>query len=245
MKKFLCASLSIFSTLACLPAHADYQWGLGIGGMIENQGYTDIGTETTVIPMIYLQTEKLRIYGPTINYQLASLGDLDFSIAGQYRFDGYDADDGDIFKGMDDRTGTFEIGFSLNYGTEFGDLSFDALTDIGSEHDGYEVSLAYSKPFMFDPFMVEPFVRISMQSEDLVNYYYGVRENEITDYRAFYEADSTTNAEIGVRTNWRVGKRHNLLMILSYTAFGSEIKDSPLVDKSGGGTFILGYTYAF
>lgn len=245
MKKFLCASLSIFSALTCFQTHADTQWGIGIGGMIENQGYTDIGTKTTVIPMIYVETEKLRIYGPTINYQLASLGNIDFSLAGQYRFDGYEADDGDIFTGMDDRTGTFEVGFNVNYGTDFGDFSFDALTDIGSEHDGYELSLSYSKPFMFKPFMVEPFARISLQSDDLVNYYYGVKESEATDYRAFYEAESTTNAEIGVRTNWQFGERHNLLMIVSYKAFGSEIKDSPLVDKSGGGTFILGYTYAF
>lgn len=226
------------------------QWGIGIGVMADKQGYMDVDTKTTVIPIVSYESEHFRINGPKIeyklaNYEISGFGSLNFSLLGQYRFDGYEADDGDIFKGMDDRSGAFELGFSVDYETELGGLSFEFANDVTGEHEGYEASLTYSKPYFFDSIVFEPYVKVSHFSDDYVNYYYGVEAHEATSNRQAYLGDATTNGELGLRLHWQVGKRHSFVSSLSYTSFGSEIKDSPLIENSGGAKLILGYVYAF
>lgn len=46
---------------------AENRWGLGIGGMVEDQGYVDVGNKTTVISFVYFESQNLRIYGPKLN----------------------------------------------------------------------------------------------------------------------------------------------------------------------------------
>jgi len=229
---------------------AESQWGLGIGAMAEQQGYVDVDTKTTVIPIISYESENLRISGPQLEYKLTQyktpeLGTVNFSVLGQYRFDGYEADDGDVFIGMDERSGAFELGFSVDYRSKLGSLSFEFSNDVTNEHEGYETSLTYSKPYFFNSLVLEPYAKVAYLSDDLVNYYYGVEASEAKTNRHAYIGEATTNGEIGLRMRWQAGKHHQFISNLSYKSFGSEIKDSPLVEKSGGANLILGYVYVF
>jgi outer membrane protein len=232
-------------SLASYSAIAENKWGVGVGGMVEDQGYVDVGSKTTVIPLVFFESENLRIYGPTFNYNIATFEEIDFSFIGQYRFDGYEADDGDIFEGMDDSTGAFELGISANYKTGFGKFTLSALTDVASTHDGYEINLSYSKSYNFESSSITPYISIIQKSEDLVDYYYGVQAHEVTDYRSFHLGKSATNIELGIRSSWRVGKHHNFIANASYTAYGSNIKNSSLIDSSVNTKLILGYMYVF
>lgn len=236
------ALLTIFTSGTVL---AESQWGLGLGGVVSDQGYVDLGTETQLVPVIFYQSEDVYLFGPEFGYKLASYTDLELNLIGKFRFDGFKEDDGDIFKGMKERSGPLDLGFSAEYETQMGDFSLSFLTDGTSEHKGNEISVGYSLPFHFDTYEITPFVSATHQSQDLVDYYYGVRVDEVTASRAFYEGKSTTNYEIGVNSRWQFGQHHNLVANISYESFGSEIKDSPLVDKSGGMKMVVGYMYVF
>lgn len=229
---------------------AESQWGIGIGAMADQQGYVDVDTKTNVIPIISYESENFRINGPQLEYKLAEykiseLGTVNFSALGKYRFDGYEADDGDIFIGMDERSGAFELGFLVDYQSKLGNLSFEFSSDVTNEHEGFESSLTFSKPYFFNSVVLEPYARVSYFSDDLVNYYYGVKSSEATTNRLEYNAESTINGEIGLRMRWQAGKHHQFISSLSYKSFGSEIKDSPLIEESGGANLILGYIYVF
>lgn len=241
-------NLSIYAALLLVTtsgAHADGRWGVGMGTMVEKQGYLDIDNKTNVIPLFYYESEKLRVLGPTVDYQLATFNDFKFKLSGQYRFDGFESDDGDIFSGMEERSGSVDLGFSIDYEHDFGDFSFSFLNDVSSEHKGNEITLSYAKPFQVDSTRITPYVELTRLSDDLVDYYYGVRANEVTANRSYYLGEASTNAEIGIRTNWQFGNHHSFMLNASYTAFGSEIKDSPLMDSSGSANLILGYLYVF
>lgn len=92
---------------------AESRWGLGLGAVISDQGYVDIGNEITPVPVIYYQSENFQLLGPNFSYKLTEIDDLAFSFTGQFRFDGYEEDDGDIFLGMDDRSGSFDLGLAI------------------------------------------------------------------------------------------------------------------------------------
>jgi hypothetical protein len=60
-----------------------------------------------------------------------------------------------------------------------------------------------------------------------------------------YDADSTLNVELAVRTNYRIDKHQAVFLSLGYMMLGSAIKDSPLTDRSGESKVFLGYLYRF
>ena len=237
--------LPVCFTLFATDAFAEGKWGIGLGAISQDEGYIGIGRETNLVPVIFYQSEDFYILGPRFGYEVGAVGDLEFSLVGQYRFDGYEVADGDIFNGMEDRKGSFDLGVEMEYETDLGDFGFEFITDATSEHKGQEMSVSYSLPFILQDGSITPYVALTHLSNDLVDYYYGVRANEATSTRAFYEGKSTTNVEMGIQSRWNYGENHLFVVNASVERVGSEIKDSPLVDSSTNTQFILGYVYVF
>lgn len=253
MKSNPCIAALLFTGLAGISLSVSAEqdndqqsrWGLGIGAIVQDEGYVDIGSQSNPVPIVYYESENLFLLGPTFGYKIFNSENVEFSIAGQYRFDGFEAKDGDTFTDMEDRSGTLDMGFSAEYDSDFGNFSIQFLADVLGEHKGHEISLGYSKSFIIERNRLTPYANVSLLSEDLVDYYYGVRQNEVTSNRAFYQGDATTNFQLGVRYEWQFGKNHNIVTDASYVSFGDGIKDSSLVDSSGGFNFIIGYMYVF
>ncbi|GLR71557.1 MipA/OmpV family protein [Agaribacter marinus] len=241
----LFSAIAVAASPPVLAEEPESRWGLGLGLVISDQGYIDVSNEVTPVPVVYYQTENFQLLGPNFSYKLAEMSDLTLDFVGQLRFDGFEEGDSDTFRGMEDRSGSFDLGLSVGYQTGFGDFSAQFITDATNEHKGNEFSLTYSTSYNFETYNIKPYLTLTRQSEDIVDYYYGVRSDEETQSRALYIGEATTNVELGVQANWRVGQHHNFITYASYTAFGSEIKDSPLVDASGSANLILGYMYVF
>lgn len=248
MKKFkpvIFASSILSAGFTSVGVLAESKWGLGIGTAIQNQVYASVDAEVNVLPLIYYQSEKLHLVGPQFGYEILEWGDVEFTFLGRYRFDGYDAEDEPLFEGMEDRSGSLDLGLEIQYETDYGDLSFSYMKDAMHNHKGSELSVGYSLPFIMSSGVIVPYVQITQQSDDLVDYYFGVRADEVTVNRSFFEGESTTNLELGVKVMWQFGEHHSVIANLGFTSLGSEIKDSPLVDGSTATNLILGYVYVF
>nr|WP_248291036.1 MipA/OmpV family protein [Pseudoalteromonas arctica] len=198
-----------------------------------------------VVPALSIQYGNFSLLGPQMSYKLGHWGDFEASILGKFRLDGYEADDDEFFNGMEDRDPSFDIGIDLEYDSSWGDFGLSHTADVSSTHEGYETSVSYSLPYRVSKGRIAPFISVSHLSEDLVNYYYGVKQSEVTTNRAYYQAESSLVWEIGTRSDWLFGTNHMIKADLSYRFLGSEIKDSPLIDKSGGINLIIGYVYVF
>ncbi|KAF7771268.1 outer membrane protein [Pseudoalteromonas citrea] len=224
---------------------SELTWSLGIAAITSDQGYLDVGTETNLVPIIGLQYGDFSLLGPRASYKLFNNGQIELSAIGNLRFDGYEVADGDVFIGMEDRDMSFDAGIEAEIDTDFGEFGVALLHDITSTHKGFELSASYGIPFMFKNGRVMPYVSANYQSEDLADYYFGVKQNEATSSRAFYQLDATTNFEIGIGSDWMFNNKHIIKADISYSAYGSDIKDSPLIDKSGEAQILVGYAYVF
>lgn len=237
--------LPLLSLLFAGSALSESKWGIGLGGLVQDNGYIDLGTEVNLLPVIYYESGNFSVLGPQFHYEFADLEGFEFSFVGRLNFGGYEEDDGDIFIGMEERSGSIDLGVEVEYESDYGDFSFSYLTDATSEHEGSELSVKYSLPFIFESSMVTPYIGYVRQSEEMVDYYYGVRANEATLARPFYQGEAASSIEIGVQSLWRFGKHHNVVGNLSFATLADEIKDSPLVDASNNVSLILGYLYVF
>jgi outer membrane protein len=245
-KSTLTACLLVCSThTLAQKGPSDITWSLGVAVISSDQGYVDVGTETKLVPAVGIQYGNFSLLGPQASYKMFGNDQLEISAIGNLRFDGYEAEESDIFKGMEDRDMSFDAGIEAEIDTSFGEFGLGIVHDITSTHKGFELSASYGIPMMFKNGRVMLYVAANYQSEDLANYYYGVQQNEATSSRAFYEVDATTNLEIGIGSTWLFDNKHFIKADISYSAYGSDIKDSPLVDKSGQAQILVGYAYVF
>nr|WP_163500879.1 MipA/OmpV family protein [Halomonas socia] len=226
-------------------------WGLGLGVMSEQGPYTGVGRDNTPVPLLQFENRYLHLFGPQVEFKLPSLDisdsqQLNFGIVGKYDGSGYEEDDAPILNDMDKRKGGFWAGAKVEWSTDFVDVSAEWLADASGNSKGQVVSLGLERTWRFgNRVLLTPHVGASWQDDKAIDYYYGVRDNEVRLGRPAYAGESATNIEAGVRGVYMFDKHHSALMGIEVTSLADEIKDSPLVDRSTTNSVFLGYIYRF
>ncbi|WP_368562186.1 MipA/OmpV family protein [Pseudoxanthomonas sp. UTMC 1351] len=252
MKK-ACLITALFAISCSAPAMAEElfpttqslgpTWGLGIGTLYENEGYAGGSTEAELISLVFYQGKRLRILGPQAEYQLWQGDAWSASLRGEYRFDGYEPDEEALFEGMAERKASLHFGGEVKHSADWGDTTVEFLKSA-SASKGYRASAYYAYPFQVGKWTLMPKVGIERYDAKFTNYYYGVRANEATETRPYYDAGGSTNFDVGIDFQRAFG-RHLLLGSVKYRGFGSAIKDSPLIEDSGSPRLALAYLYTF
>lgn len=253
------ASAVIAGLCSSLTAHAGEQpsragtssWGLGLGVASTQQPYTDIDRDNQAIPLIYFENDYVRVFGPTAEIKLPSLRISDsqqfnFNIVAEYDSSGYEEGDARILDGMDDRDGGFWGGAKVEWQNELVNVNAEWLADISGDSDGQRFTLGLERSWTFgEHMMLTPRLAAVWQNQDYVDYYFGVRSDEVRVDRAAYEGKSTINTKFGVRGTYMFDQQHSVFLDLEAVRLGSEIEDSPLVDTSSENSVRFGYLYRF
>lgn len=226
-------------------------WGLGIGAASSQDPYTNIDRESDALPLIYYENTYVMVFGPTAELKLPGLRISDtqrfnFSIVATYDESGYEEGDARILDGMDDRDGGFWAGAKVEWENEVVNVSAEWLADASGDSEGQQASLGLERTWEFgEHIMLTPWVAATWLDKDYVDYYFGVRDSEARFDRPTYDGKSTVNTEIGVRGTYMFDQRHSVFLDLEAVRLGSEIKDSPLVDRSTANQVVFGYLYRF
>ena len=223
----------------------ELSWGVGLGIVSGDAGYTQMGSDSMAVPIFLINYGKFYLMGPKFGYQLSSNDNYAFGLTGNYRLDGYEAEDSSFLMGMDDRDGTLDLGVEYSYDTGLGEIGIEVVADTMGTHEGYQADVSFSYPINFDNGQLSPYVGAEYRSDDLVDYYYGVKSTEATQTRQFYQADSAVNLVMGIRSTWFSGPHHRFVAMLQFTGFDDSVKDSPIVDADDAYNMIVGYAYVF
>ncbi|HYD81552.1 MAG TPA: MipA/OmpV family protein [Paucimonas sp.] len=222
----------------------DARFGIGLGMLAEDEGYRGIGTEVEPVPVLYVQTERLRILGPQLTYRLAGDAASNIGLRLDYRLDGFDADDGEVFRGMDKRTGSAALGVAGQFATAFGDLHYSVAKAAAASKGVYgTVQMAW--PLRGGAWTVTPRAGFEYFDRKFTDYYFGVRAHEVRADRRGYTPSASVNLDAGIDIQRSFGAQHVVLASIKYRKFGKDIQDSPLIGKSGSPRFNIGYLYRF
>lgn len=256
--KFVTRSLAAAMALFCLPlaaqgaeAEQESSWGLGLGVMSNQKAYTDIDRDTKVIPFISYQNEYIEVLGPNLKYKLPGfeLNDsnkFNFNFIGKYDFTDIDPNETPILNGMEERKGGFWLGAQAEWQNELINVSLEVLTEAAGDSDGSMFNLGFERTWHIgESYMLTPRVVLSRVDKNYVDYYYGVRADEVRIDRAFYQGEAGLNTEVGVRGIYMIDQKQMVILDVAVTSLASEIKDSPLVDSSTESQVMLGYIYRF
>jgi len=240
------------AALAALPLQHAYaqqtdggtQWGLGGGLSIERRPYLGIDNKTRALPLLLVENRYLSILGPGVDIKLPPAGPLRLSVRARYSMDGYEADDAPILNGMAERKGAFWLGGAGEWRIGAARLSGEWLAATDSDK-GQKVKLGAEYHFRTGDWTVTPRVAASWMDRKYVNYYYGVRSEEVRPGRAFYDGDASASMEFGIRVNYALAPKQSVFVDAGVTRLGSGIKDSPIVGRSQQTGLRLGYLYRF
>jgi len=217
-------------TLASAEARAG-EWGLGLGVAAQQPPQVGTDTEVVVLPFPSYQGERLSLDFGSIGYALAQSERFRFAIEGQLRFDGYDPDESAALDGLKERDVTLDAGFSIATGDEWGIASLKVMADALGVHKGYEISASYQYPIQFGRWTLVPGVTAKWPSKELVEYYYGVRIDEVTTGRPAYSGRSVFNASAAINASYMLTDTWEIIGGAEYTRLGDGITDSPIIEK--------------
>ena len=218
---------------------------LGPGVVISDKPYKGIDSSIYPIPLVKYVSGRFYISGAAAGYRLLADESWTFDVIGKWRSDGYDADDSSRLEGMHNRNMTIDAGGEFTLTGDWGRAWISIVTDTLSQHDGQEIKLGYAKPFIFDKLTISPSGGLIWQSNNLADYYYGVRADEAAAGRPAYQVGDSTNWFIGLSARYQPDERWTLMAGATYQFLDRKIRRSPIVDDSFIVSFLAGAMYKF
>lgn len=245
--RFLKASLFIFIiSLTSLDSFArqgppKYQFTLGPGVIFKRNirfdnmyDKADKPTIVQFIPFATLNLGPFSLNGGGAQVRLPGLPFLWPSLVVARIGDRYYGPD------MDRRKDSWAMG--LNLKIPF--ISLRAIRDIQGRSHGSIYTLSLGKMFLIGPSLrIRPNIAMKYYDGKFVDYYYGVKENEVTSDRSFYAPGGSIGYSSRVMINYQIQERLSLINFFSYQILGPKVEKSPTTKTDKVVSVIIGLSY--
>jgi outer membrane protein len=221
------------------------RWTVGALVIDRNAPYRDLDEGLLVVPLVRFEGERAYLRGLRGGVRLVESPGYELAVFGQARLDGYDSKDSPYLAGMDDRRASLDLGLASTWTSQrLGALELSAAADVLDRSGGYELAASWTGRFAAGAWTFFPGASVRWQDEKMLDYYFGVRAAEAVPGRAAYSADAAVTPDVSLLATRDLGKRWSVFARASHAWLPSEITDSPLVDRSGNTSLMLGVGYS-
>ncbi len=231
------------------------RWTLGVGVSAKDSPYAGEGVRVRPFPYVVYEGEHVYWRGDTFGVHLARTTHFTLDAVVEGRFDGFDRDDlgrrelaenGVDATRLDDRDDTADAGVAARWAWGGHALDVGALADITDTSGGYELSADYSYRIGIGRGTIMPGVGVRWLSDDLANYYYGVRAEE-TFAGAEYRPDAALVPQAGVAFVYPLAGKWRVRGLVQYEWLPDELADSPLLERGSDavGHVVIGVARTF
>jgi outer membrane protein len=221
-------------------------YGIGIGMLPKTSGSDEF--RVLVLPIINANYgDRFYINALQAGAWLLDSDDkrLRLGIAMQARF-GWDADDGKLTRGMNDRKFTLDLGPTVRWQTDYGTFNAQWGFDVGGASNGQTAELQYIKNLIRgNTFKLNGSMGVTWNNHKFNDYYFGVGANETSPSRPAYSAESGTEFKLGVNGSYAVDKNSFMLFGTSVTRLSDEQAKSPIVETRMQSFAYLGYSISY
>jgi len=233
------------------PTTEDTPLILGAGVSYQDKTYKGYESDKKwgALPLVIWQNERFFVRGVTAGWKAWHNDHFEFAPILEYRSEGYDSSDADILQGMDDRDPGVDAGAQITWRNGPWGLKGTVVADISGASDGAEGRAEFSYTHVSENkrWIVRPSAAYVYQSDNLVDYYYGVKESEaIPVERPAYDADSAGIYRFQLVSAWNPGGGHlELILGGRFDLQTSEYDNSPITETElfWMGFFAAGYRF--
>lgn len=196
--------------------------------------------------------QKLNADEKSASYKLFDNGKYHIEVLSNHVDRGYKATDSEKLTGMNERKSSWDLGGRIAAKTRVGTLSLATTGDISNKHKGQEVDLKFSQDLFRkgpkgDPRSISLDLQAGLkwQSNEVIDYYYGVRNDETTSTRAAYAGQDAVTPYLGLTARTNLSEHITFDLSAIYKHYPDEIKNSPIVDNDHDIGVTAGLTYWF
>lgn len=247
-------------TLMCFPASSPAgEWSVGANVLAGRSPLVGEDGVAALMPVLAYKGERFHanLGNPGISFfdGMTDFGGLGYSVfkgedynvdlVGKIRLMGIDPDENDELEGLHKRKPGFDAGISARWDIGFGELNAQFLTDVSNRSDGQEAVLLYAYPLQQGRWTLRPEIGLTWQSRELVDYYFGVQDDETTSSRPAYDGEATLIPFAGVQAEYAFTEQTHMVGGLGVGRLGDGISDSPIIDERNVGGGFLGLIYRF
>jgi MipA family protein len=224
----------------------EFSFAIGGGLIVSPRPYVGAKSRIFPIPSIELEYKRWFFQGIRGGYGIVRSGGFSANLYAQARFSGLEVDSNPFLQGMEERKKSMDAGFEVVYrGRPLG-FRVNYLADVLGKSNGQEATvLATSGVPLGRLGIILVGIGPRWLSQNHVDYYYGVRENEVALSRPAYSGKATWNLDINLTSIINLSSKWRLVAILNREGFGSGIEDSPIVDKNSAYTLVTSLSYKF
>ena len=252
----LASGAAAFNDLRQLdPEDRSGNWSVGLGYAWVDSIYNGESYRTDLMPTFIYTGERFFLDTTDIGWHVVDNDRWQVDLFASYFIEGYNdhsffsdtgevRDDDDPLKGME-RKNALEGAVEIVRKTSLGRFSAQLRHDIDGVHNGAEVRARWAKVFRGNSWQLEPWADYSWWSAEKADYYFGVRESEVTDTRPAYELDATGSFGVGIAARYTAWKNHNFAVNVGYRWIDDDISASPIVAESAATHANLTYRYEF
>lgn len=218
-------------------------WIFGGGVAVRDPGYVGYTRQLTPFPLIFYHYGRFFFAGINAGYLLSNGPHYRFSLTVQPIFDRLRASDSPQLAGMETRQWSLTGGGNLELFGEWGRLNVGLFHDLLGRNDGTGGHLGYQYTFHAGGWGFTPGVGLRWQDASLVDYYYGVRPQEARPGRPAYSPGSALNPYVSFGVSTSLTEHWQFRGDIQYMRFGSAIRNSPIVGRSGSPSLFIGFIY--
>ncbi len=218
---------------------------VGGGGFVQTAPYAGVHARVYPAPVVAYEGEHLYVRSAIVGYRVISEHGVMIGPLVQPRIDGYSEDDSSFLNGMQTRRWSVDGGVNVEAITPVGLLGVSAVGDLLGRYRGQEVEFRCLVMFPLFGFQLIPSGGVRWKSEELVDYYYGVRPDEARPDRPAYEGGQAFDPFLRLVVRHNVTKHWSLFTDAQYEWLASEITNSPIVSKDHQVSFTVGGLYAW
>ena len=226
---------------------------IGVGINLTSNPQIYKGLEDNARAGLHLQYrgERFNVTQESLSYRFLNRGNFHVEALAKSESRGFDKDDITELNGLHNRDDSLDFGLRTGYKTAYGVLSLDATTDISDTHKGHEADLRFGPDFYSESpsgnrsFGLGLVAGVKWQSDEVVDYYYGVKSSEATASRTAYKGKAAVTPYIGLDGKANITKKITLTGSVLYMDQPDEITGSPLVDDGHDVVVNAGLTYWF
>jgi MipA family protein len=143
---------------------------------------------------------------------------------------GWSPGDDPLLSGMDDRRTSLDGSINVQWRTRIVNIGASYYHDLLAVNEGDSAMIRISKSLpVASKILLTPYANFEWQSGRLVNYYYGVHQNEIAFNRPAYEGRNMVTVRAGLWTSYWFTHSWSLAGGFNITRLGDGISDSPIV----------------
>lgn len=217
------------------PGDTDSKWLVGATfGAISNEIVgEDSDSEGLFNINVEYRGEKFFAAKDTVGYNLYRDNGMSFGVAAtskmSFLFDKDMYDDNEVLAHLKERDGTVDLGVYFIHNSDLGQLRMRVLEEITGEHKGRSFDASYTFDLNYGGWRVNPYVATNYLTDDAVDYFFGVSQEESTAKLAAYEGKGGFNLTAGVNATYALTENWDLGFGTSITKLSDGIADSSFI----------------